>query len=147
MNLNQGLSIEKPEKKSTGFTIKFKSDLWIIIQRRDDEDYGFYMINPWTEEGGHTRWGYSSKQIEKLIKTVIKKPTLGYGKEKKDIVKNLLKEAKQIKKNEINKLHKGSINSKRISKGSSKNEINLSKNVSSIKSKQGYRSSKCSKKE
>ena len=145
IRINEGsiISIDRNEEQKKGLVVKLQSDLYLIFQKREKE-YGFYLINPWTKEGGKTKWGLTEPQCSRMINRLIKNPSYGYGKSQEEVSKKLIKIINKIKKSYVkNKLQSNSISIKTSSKRQPKNGTNLKKINKSFK--HGNRKSRFSK--
>jgi len=87
------------EERNTGIIVQFNQDLWAIFRKNPEnqEDYGFQLLNPNTNERGEGVWGLTQIQCTRVINKLIKNPGYGFGKKQEDIKRKITKIIKKIK--------------------------------------------------
>jgi len=139
IKIDDNITLTKGRPEEKGLVVKLNHDLYLIFQKRTihgKEDYGFYLVNPWTQEGSRKQWGLTAPQCSRFIGRLFKNPSYGFGKTKENIKDKLKTIINHIKNTYVkHKLQKSSSNSKRNSKRQSKNAVNRKKTNKNFSSK------------
>ncbi|MFA6325051.1 MAG: hypothetical protein WCX46_02375 [Candidatus Paceibacterota bacterium] len=133
IKIDETVTLTKEGNEYRGLVVKLQYDLYLIFKKRREE-YGFYLINPWNGERGHTKWGLTEPQCSRLINQVLEKPKYGFGKEERRIRKELIKITNKIKQTYVkHKLPENNSSSKGNSKRSAQNGTHFKKNDKNCK--------------
>lgn len=86
------------QNQGKGTIVKINSDIWMIfVKQPNREKYGYRLMNPNSDQRGPYTGNLTKEECQRLINKLIKTPGFGFGKSRKDTIKNINKLVNKIK--------------------------------------------------